>query len=151
MVCLPSWSSISTRIFFLIFFCQLISSTSKFDNRVLKIIKSIDNYFCQNYVFSCFFRQRYYQSLNQQEFANCKSFLILHSCLYYDTNTIRMCHQSILNQTKKYLSNETPTYCFTSSVYKTFYSQHLYSIAGPRTTINYELFVFLFLFVVNNI
>ena len=150
MVYLPSWSLISTRIFFLIFFCQLISSTSKFDNRVLNIIKSIDNYICQNYVFTCFFRQRYYQSSNQQQFANCKSFLILHSCLYDDTNTIRMCHQSILNQTKKYLSNGTPTYCSTPSLYKTFFSQHLYSIAVPRTTINYELFVLFFLVVINN-
>jgi hypothetical protein len=144
---LPCWSLIRTNSVFLIFFCQLISSSSKFDNRALIIIKSIDNYLCQNYVFTCFFRQRYYPSLDQQQFDKCQFLLILHLCLHYDTNSIRVCNQSILNRTKTYLTNETSTYCFTSSVYKTLYAQHLYSSAVPRTTINSDIFMLFILFI----
>jgi len=139
---LPSWSLIIINFLFLIFFCQLISSSTKFDNRALAIVKSIDDYFCQNYIFTCFFRQRYHQLFDQQQSNNCKSLLILHSCLHYDTDSIRICRQSILSQIQINLINETPTYCFTSSVYKTLSTQHLYSIALPRTTINCRIFVF---------
>jgi hypothetical protein len=134
-----------TNSFILIFFCQLISSSSKFDNRALTIVKSIDDYLCQNYIFTCFFRQRYHQLFDQQQeqqqFNNCKSFLILYSCLHYDIDSIRICSQSILSQVQKNLTNQTPTYCFTSSVYKILHAQHLRSIALPRTTINCRIFV----------
>ncbi|CAF2641409.1 unnamed protein product [Rotaria sp. Silwood2] len=126
------------------FFCQLISSSSKFNDQALTIVKSIDNYLCQNYVFTCFFRQRYHQSYVQQQYNNCKSFLILRSCLYYDKDSIHMCHQTTLNQAKLSLVNITPMYCLTSPIYKTLYMQHLPSRALLKTTINWQIFISFF-------
>ncbi|CAF2620732.1 unnamed protein product [Rotaria sp. Silwood2] len=145
-VLLPSYSIVTRNVNYnlirlysicLIFFSQIIiSSCSKFDDKALTIAKTIDDYLCQNFVHTCFFRQRYHTSHdNQQQFDNCKSLLILHSCLYYDTDTIRMCHQSQLNLVKINLGNEAPRHCFTSSVYKNFYAQHLRSISPARTTV----------------
>ncbi len=133
----------------LMFFSQIIPSTSsEFDNRALTIVKSIDEYLCKNYVFTCFFRQRYHQSYdNQQQTDNCRSLLILHSCLHYDTDTTRMCYQSTLIRAKLNLDNETPRHCFTSSVYKTFYAQHLRSIASSRTIVKCQIFVLFFLLI----
>ncbi|CAF1403505.1 unnamed protein product [Rotaria sordida] len=134
------------------FFCQLISSSSsssKFNNQALTIVKSIDDYLCQNYIFTCFFRQRYYQSYVQQQINNCKSFLILYSCLHYDTESIRMCHQPILNQVKLNLADQTPIYCLTSSIYKTLYIQHLSSKALPKMTISWQIFILIFFFTIS--
>ncbi|CAF4678084.1 unnamed protein product, partial [Rotaria sp. Silwood1] len=125
-VLLPSYSIVTHNInynlirlysiCFMFFFQIIFSSCSTFDNRGLTIAKSIDDYICQNYVVTCLFRQRFHPSDdNQQQFYNCKSLLILHSCLYYDTDTIRMCQQSILNLAKINLGNEAPKHCFTSS------------------------------------
>ncbi|CAF4645237.1 unnamed protein product, partial [Rotaria socialis] len=115
------------------FFSQIISS-SKFDHQPLTIVKSIDDYFCQNYVLTCFFRQRYHQSIVQQQDNVCKSFLILRSCLYNDNDSIRMCHQTTLNRVKSVLTNETPMYCLTSSLYKNLQIQNLRSRATlPKT------------------
>lgn len=135
---------IRTNLFLLIFFYQIISSSSNIDHRVLTIVKSMNDYFCQNYVFSCFFRQYYHR----EQSDNCKSFFILYSCLYYDTDSIHMCNQSILIEAKKKLFNQTPTYCFTSSRYKTFFAQHLRSIAVPRMiTLDCHIFVFILLLI----
>jgi hypothetical protein len=141
-ILLPLWMLIINNLFFLMFFCQLISSSTKFDNRALNIVKSIDDYLCQNHIFTCFFRQSYHQLFDQQQSNNCKSLLILHLCIHYDTDIIRMCRQSILSQVQKILIAETPTYCFTLSVYKTLSAQHLRSIALPRMTINCRIFMF---------
>jgi hypothetical protein len=132
----------------LIFFSQIISSSSKPNDRALDIAKSIDGYLCQNHVLTCFFRQRFHSLLdNQQQSDNCKSLLILHSCLHYDTDTIRECYQSTLNRAKVNLGNATPKHCFTSSVYKTFYAQHLRSIAPSRTIVKCQIFVLFFLLI----
>ncbi len=136
---LSIWSLIRTNLFLTIYFCQ----SSNSDHRILTIVKSMDDYLCQNYVFTCFFRQRYHQ----EQSDNCKSPLILHSCLHYDTDSIHICRQSILIEAKKKLLNETPTYCFTSSRYKTFTAQHLRSIAVPRMTLNCQIFVFILLLI----
>lgn len=110
------------------------SLSSKYDDRAVTIVRSIDEYLCQNYVFTCFYRHRYHQSFdNQQDSDNCKSLLILHSCLNYDSDVLRICYQSILHRTKVYLENDTPKHCFTSSVYKNFHAQHLRSTASSRT------------------
>ena len=141
-----SWLLITTNLFFLMFFCQLISSSSNFNHRALTIVKSIDNYLCQNYVFTCFFRQRYHQSFSQQHTDNCKSLLILRSCLHYDIDSMHVCDQSTISQTKTYLADELPTYCFTSSTHGTLSAQHLRSIAQPRMIINRQkMIVFLLL------
>ncbi|CAF1046950.1 unnamed protein product [Rotaria sordida] len=135
---------------YLMFFSQIIlSSCSKFDDKALTIAKSIDDYTCQNFVFTCFFRQRHHTSYNnqQQQHDNCKFLLILHSCLYYDTDTIRRCHQSKLNPAKINLRDEAPKHCFTSSVYKNFYVQHLRSISPARTTVKCQIFILLFLLI----
>jgi hypothetical protein len=147
LILLLTWSLVIVNSFLLIFFCQSVSSSSKSDNRTMIIVKSIDDYLCQNHIFTCFFRRRYHPSFNQQESDNCKSLLILRSCLHYDTESIRLCPQITLNQAKHNLTDETPTYCFTSSVYKTFYTQHLHSIALPRTTINCQIFMFFLLLI----
>jgi len=141
-ILLPSWSLIIINSFFLMFFCQLISSSSEFDNRALNIVKSIDDYLCKNHIFTCFFRQPYHQLFDQQQSNKCKSLLILHLCIHYDTDLIRICRQSILSEIQQNLISETPTYCFNLSVYKTLSAQHLRSIALPRTTINCRIFVF---------
>ena len=110
------------------------SLSSKYDDRAVTIVRSIDDYLCQNYVFTCFYRHRYHQSFdNQHDSNNCKSLLILHSCLNYDSDVLRICYQSILHRTRVYLENDTPKHCFTSSVYKNFHAQHLRSTASSRT------------------
>ena len=133
----------------LIFFSQLIFSSSlstKSNNdRVFTITKSIDDYMCQNYVFTCFFRNRYHQ----QQSDDCKSLLILHSCFHYDVDTIRMCHEGALNRLRKLLDEQTPKQCFTSTVYQNFYAQHLRSIAPSRTIVKCQIFVVLFLLLIS--
>ncbi|CAF0774802.1 unnamed protein product [Adineta steineri] len=129
------------------FFCQLISSTSKFNNRALVIVKSIDDYLCQNYILTCYFRQRYHKLFDEEKSNDCKSLLIIHSCLYYDRDSIRMCSQFTLNQVKTNLTNETPLSCFTSSIYKVFYTQRLHSIALSRITTCCPILVFFLLFI----
>jgi hypothetical protein len=129
----------------LIFCSQIISSSpsEKIDDKAFTIVKSIDNYLCENYIFTCFFRQRYHKSFDsQQQSDNCKSLLILHSCLHHDTDTKRMCYQSTstLSEAKIKLDNDAK-HCFTSSVYKAFYAQHLYSIAPSRTIFKCQIFV----------
>jgi hypothetical protein len=158
-VLLPSYLTVTTNINYnlirlcsicLMFFSQVISSSSssKSDERALTIVKSIDDYLCENYVFTCFFRQRYHKLFdNQQQTDKCKSLLILHSCLHYDTDTTRMCSQSTLKQPKSNLNRETPPDCFTSSLYKTIYAQHLRSIAPSRTAAKYQIFAFFLLFI----
>jgi hypothetical protein len=146
-ILLPFWSVLISHSFFLIFFSPFISSSSNIDNRAMTIVKSIDDYLCQNYVFTCFFREKYHQLFDHPPSDHCKSLLILHSCLHYDTDLIRMCRTSLLNQTKKNLTHITPVYCFTSSAYKIFSTQHLRSIALPRTTINGRILVFFLLLV----
>jgi hypothetical protein len=152
IVLLP-WSSININIirfcsFFLMFSSQfiLLSSSSKSNDRALKIVQSIDDYLCQNHVFTCLFRQRYHQSLDNHQ-QHCKYLFILRSCLHYDTDTIRMCDQSTLSQTKQNLAKETPTYCFISSLYKALRAQHLRSIALPRTTVKCRILVLFLLFI----
>jgi hypothetical protein len=131
------------KFFVLIFICQIISFSSNVDHRIMTIVKSMNDYFCQNYVFTCFFRQHYHQ----EQADDCKSFFILHSCLYYDTDSIHMCHRSILTDAKKKLFDKTPEYCFTSSTYRMFSAQHIRSIAIPRITLDYHIFVFILLII----
>ncbi|CAM4862510.1 unnamed protein product [Rotaria socialis] len=145
LILVPFWSLITAILFVLMFFSQIISS-SKFDHQPLTIVKSIDDYFCQNYVLTCFFRQRYHQSIVQQQDNVCKSFLILRSCLYNDNDSIRMCHQTTLNRVKSVLTNETPMYCLTSSLYKNLQIQNLRSRATlPKTAVHWQIFVLLFI------
>ncbi len=125
---------------FLIFFSQTISASSKSNDQAFIIAKSLDDYFCQNCVFSCYFRNRHHQ----QQLDNCTSLLILHSCLHYDTDTKLRCNQTALNHVRKILDDKTPRHCFTSSVYKTFYAQHLRSIAPERTIVKCQIFVLFF-------
>lgn len=130
----------------LIFFSQMIFSSSlstKANDQVLTITESIDDYMCRNYVLTCFFGNRYHQ----QQSDDCKSILILHSCFHYDADTIRMCNRPLLNRLRKILDNQTPKQCFTSSVYKTFYAQHLRSIAPSRTIVKCQLFVLFLLLI----
>lgn len=143
-ILLPSWLIHS---FCLIFLCQFISSSTKIDNRALTIVKSIDDYFCQNYIFTCFFRQRYHQLFDHEQCNKYKSFLILYSCLQYDIDSLRICERSIVSQVQRTLINKIPKYCFTSSVYKTLSTQHLHSIALPKTIIHCRIFVFFFVFI----
>ncbi|UJR26637.1 hypothetical protein I4U23_007955 [Adineta vaga] len=138
---LPSYSILNSNInhnlirlcsICLLLFYQISPSSSSFDydDRAVTIVQSIDDYICKNYVFTCLYRQRYHQSFdNQQQSDKCKSLLILHSCLHYDTEIHRVCYQSILHRAKLYLENDTPKHCFTSSVYKNFQAQHLRSTA----------------------
>lgn len=133
----------------LIFFSQMIFSSSslslssKANDQVFTITKSIDDYMCQNYVLTCFFRNRYHQ----QQSDDCKSLLILHSCFHNDVDTIRMCNGPLLNHLRKILDDQTPKQCFTSSVYKTFYAQHLRSIAPSRPIIKCQIFVLFLLLI----
>ena len=130
----------------LIFFSQMIFSSSlstKANDQVLTITKSIDDYMCQNYVLTCFFGNHYHQ----QQSDDCNSLLILHSCFHYDVDTIRMCNRPLLNRLRKTLDSQTPKQCFTSSVYKTFYAQHLRSIAPSRTIVKYQIFVLFLLLI----
>jgi hypothetical protein len=125
-----------------------LSSSSQPDDRAFTIVKTIDDYLCQNHVFTCFFRQRYHKAFDyQQQPDNCKTLLILHSCLHHDTDTKRNCDQETLRQAKLKLDKETPKLCFTSSVYKTFYAQHLYSIAPSRSIVKCQIFVIFFLLI----
>jgi hypothetical protein len=150
-----NYNSIRLYSICLIFLSQIISSSSSSpisNDRALIIAISIKEYICQNHVLTCFFRKRHHQFDNEQELDNCKSFLILHSCLHYDTDTIRVCDQSArdqsdLNHAKLKLDKEIPRNCFTSSVYKTFYAQHLRSIAPSRTIVKCQIFVLFFLFI----
>ncbi len=128
------------------FFSQIISASSLSSNpneRAVIIAQSINDYNCQNHVFTCYFRNRHHP----QQSDNCKSLLILHSCFHYDTDTKRMCNQTVLNHVRQNLDKETPGHCFTSSVYKTFYAQHLRSIAPSRTIVKCQIFVLFFLLI----
>jgi hypothetical protein len=139
-----NYNSIRLYSICLMFLSQIISSSSSSpisNDRALIIAISIKEYICQNHVLTCFFRKRHHQFDNEQELDNCKSFLILHSCLHYDTDTTRMCYPSTLSRAKLNLDNETPRHCFTSSVYKTFYAQHLRSITPSRTIVKCQIFV----------
>ena len=133
----------------LIFFSQiLLSSSSNFNDRGLIIAKSINDYACQTHVLTCYFRKCHHQLFDSKQQSDvCKSYLILHSCLHYDTDTIRVCEQSLLHRTKIKLDNQIPKHCFTSSVYKTFCAQHLRSIAPLTTIVNYQIFVLFFLLI----
>ena len=132
----------STMIYSL-FGGQRLSSTN---DRIRTIVRSSgdDDYFCENYLWTCFFRQRYHQ----ERVDYCKSLLILHSCLHYDTDVMHCCRLSTLIQVRVSLFNETRTYCFTSSIYRTFASQHLHSISSPRLILNYPLFLAVLLLIV---
>jgi hypothetical protein len=133
------------------FFSQIISSSSsspKSNDQAVIIAKSLKEYHCQNHALTCFFRSRHHQYIDkQQQTDNCKPLLILHSCLHYDTDTMRFCEQSALNRAKMKLDKEMPGHCFTSSVYKTFYAEHLRSIAPSRTIVKCQIFVLFFLFI----
>jgi len=150
-VLLPS-SSNSMTIFYsiyLIFSCQLIplASSSSY-NLVRNLTESIENYLCQTYIQTCFFRERYHPSpSNQAQIDKCKSLLILHSCLYHDFDTKRICDQKVLKQTRLSLDKQIPEDCFTSSVYKTFYAKHLRSIAPSRTIFKRSIFILFSLFI----
>lgn len=142
-VLLSSKSMTIFYLIYLIFSCQLIPlSSSKPYNLVRNLTQSIENYFCRNYIQTCFFRERHHSSSTDQiQIDKCKSLLILHSCLYHDIDTRRMCDQMILKQTRLSLDNQIPEDCFTSSVYKTFYAKHLRSIAPSRTIVIRSIFV----------
>ncbi|CAF3397320.1 unnamed protein product [Rotaria socialis] len=164
-VLLPSYSTFTGYInnnlirlcsICLIFFSQPILSSSKSYDRALAIAKSIDEYSCKNYVLTCFFRQRHHPSFdNEQESDNCKYILILHLCLHHDPDTIRICEQSksksksksTLDRANSELNDEDLRHCFTSSVYKNFYAQHLRSISPARTTVKCQIFTLLFLLI----
>ena len=96
----------------------------KGDERITTIVKSIDDYLCENYLFTCFFRQRYHQ----EQVDYCQSLFILHSCLHFDTDLIDYCRLSKLTEAKLNLFNQTPMHCLTSSMYRTSSIQHLHSI-----------------------
>ena len=113
----------------LILYIQIVSSlTSSVDDRAIAIVKSIDEYLCHNYLLTCFFRQRHHPK-HVKSVDQCKSLLILHSCLHHDIETRQICSPSAVDRAKFSLRMETPSQCFTSSVYKNFYAQHLRSIA----------------------
>ena len=114
----------------------LFYSSSSSNNRALILVRSIDDYLCQNYVFTCFFRQRYHSSSEKHQADPCRSLLILRSCLHHDIDTIRMCHSSALTQAKNDLRSEASTSCLTSSsMGKALAIQHLHSLAPARPTI----------------
>lgn len=160
-VLLPSCSIISNivncncirlySICALFYFQILVSSSSlssKYKDHAVNLTESIDEYLCQNYVMTCYFRRRHHASFdNQLPSDNCKPLLILHSCLHHDTDTIRICRQSSLNLVKINLGKETPKHCFTSSMYKKFYAQHLRSISPARTTVKCQISMLLFLLI----
>ena len=127
----------------LICFPSTISTSTKTNDEAFTIAQSIDDYFCQNHVFSFYFRNRHHQ----QQSDNCISFLILHSCFYHDNDTKRLCSRTILNRVRQMLDDRMPKHCFTSSVYKTFYAQHLRSIAPARTIVKCQIFVLFFLLI----
>lgn len=143
-----TYNSIRLSSIYLLFFSQIIvSSSSKPSETALDIVKSIDDYLCQNTVFTCIFRQRFHESSdgNEQEYENCKYLLILHSCLHHDIDTTTKCPSSTLNHAQRHVTRKAPKHCFTSSVYENFYAQHLRSISSARTTIKCQIFILLFL------
>jgi len=134
----------------LMFIPQIISSSSlpESNDQALMIVQSINDYICRTHALTCIFRKRFYPLFdNQQQFDDCKTLLILKSCLNYDTDTIDVCDQSALDISRRNLDNTTPRHCFTSSVYKTFYAQHLRSIAPSRTIVKCQIFVLFFLLI----
>ena len=143
-VLLSSHSMVTTN---LVGVCSILlmfisTSSAKFDDRALTLVKSIDEYLCKNYVFTCFFRQRHHHVEHPPSSDNnCKSLLILHSCLHYDADTIRMCSAATVTRAKHSLEQDTPKQCFTSSLYKSLASQHLRSIGISSTVCQYQTFV----------
>ena len=142
-VLLPSHSMVTTH---LVGVCSILlmfisTSSAKFDDRALTLVKSIDEYLCKNYVFTCFFRQRHHHVEHPPSADNCKSLLILHSCLHYDADTIRMCSAATVTRAKHSLEQDTPKHCFTSSLYKSLASQHLRSMGTSSTACQYQTFV----------
>ena len=119
-------------------FIPVLSSLAPSDDQALTIVQSIDEYICQNYALTCFFRQRHHQSnendARRKSLDFCKSLLILHSCLHYDADTRQVCSKGSLNRAKIHLTRETPEHCQTSSVYKTYYAQHLHSFAPSSSS-----------------
>ena len=144
----------SSAICFVLLVQFVSSSLIPSDDRALTIVESIDEYLCKNYLLTCFFRQRYHQSFGADDVAQqptsldlCKSLLILHSCLHYDTDTMRICSATTVNRAKLNLSLETPKHCFTSSLYKTFYAQHLRSLVTSSTAFKWPILVLFFLLI----
>ena len=142
----------SSTICFMILAQFVPYSLSSSDDRALTIVRSIDEYLCKNYLLTCFFRQRYHESFdddNQKPTSLdlCKSLLILHSCLHHDTDTMRICSSTTVNRAKLNLNLETPKHCFTSSVYKTFFAQHLRSLALSSTALEWPIVVLFLLLI----
>lgn len=113
---------------------------AKGDERIITIVKSIDDYLCENSLFTCFFRQRYHH----ERVDYCQSLLILHSCLQFETDLIDYCRLSKLTEARLNLFNQTFIYCRTSSIYRTSSIQHLHSIT---MTLNHPLFVCILLLI----
>jgi hypothetical protein len=134
-----------STIYFMVLAQFVSSSLTPSDDRALTIVQSIDEYLCKNYLLTCFFRQRYHDSFDDEQQAAsldlCKSLFILHSCLHYDTDTMRICSSATVNRAKLNLNLETPKHCFTSSVYKTFYAQHLRSLVPSSTALKRPIVV----------
>lgn len=138
----------SSTICFMILAQFVPSALTSSDDRALTIVRSIDEYLCKNYLLTCFFRQRYHESFDDDDGDQkptsldlCKSLLILHSCLHHDTDTMRICSSTTVNRAKLNLNLETPKHCFTSSVYKTFFAQHLRSLVPSSTALKWPIVV----------
>lgn len=139
----------SSTICFMILAQFVPSALTSSDDRALTIVRSIDEYLCKNYLLTCFFRQRYHESFDDDDGGDqkptsldlCKSLLILHSCLHHDTDTMRICSSTTVNRAKLNLNLETPKHCFTSSVYKTFFAQHLRSLVPSSTALKWPIVV----------
>lgn len=132
----------------LIFLSQIISSSSsslQFTEHTSSIIHSFDGS-CRNYIHTCYFRKSHHEESydNQQQTDECRQLLILHKCLRYDTSIKLYCSQTILNTARLKINKETPKSCFTLSIYKTIFAQHLRSIAPSRTINKCPIFVLLF-------
>ena len=121
----------------LLFYASSVRPSS--NDRALILVRSIDDYLCQNYVFTCFFRQRHHPSPEKHQADPCRSLLILRSCLHHDIDTIRMCHSPALTQAKNDLRSEASTSCLTSSMRKALPIQHLHSLAPARPTLYWIL------------
>lgn len=113
-----------------IYFSQKMFSFSFVDDGALRIIKSIDEYLCQNYLLTCFFRQRFYSQSNKKN-DSCQSFFILCSCLNDDVNSIRICHPLTLKQVRNNFVDQIPTSCQSKI-------NSISSIASSLTTTKYQ-------------
>ena len=121
-----------------LFFSQCLLASSTSVDQTLMIVQSINDYLCKTHLLTCFFRQRHHRE--QTSTDQCRSLLILRSCLYYDDASLRICHRSTLKQVRISLMDATRTDCVASSSHG-----HLYSMAP---TLSLRTYLLLFLLVI---